>query len=235
VEPLPETNAALAELVSFDDPDVDSLLDDLGARARDIVPDLVGLSLSLTSEGLTFTLVSSGSAAAALDSAQYIDGGPCVEVAEGRSDALEATMDDPLDEEQWGLFARVGAAAGVASSLSMPIYRSGTRVGGVNLYASTADAFKGHQDELALVMGATAAEVVSNADLSFSTRLEAAAAPDLLRDRTDIDTAVGILAALRGTDVETARRHLTEAAARAGLAEPVVARILVLVHTRSLD
>ena len=46
-------------------------------------------------------------------------------------------------------------------------------------------------------MGTTAAEAVSNADLSFSTRLEAAAAPDRLRDRIAIDTAVGLLAALR--------------------------------------
>ncbi len=87
MEPLAETREALAELVSFDDPDVDELLQDLGERARGIVPQLVGLSLGLASEGLTFTIVASGTAAAALDAAQYLDGGPCVEVTEGRSDA----------------------------------------------------------------------------------------------------------------------------------------------------
>jgi GAF domain-containing protein len=230
MEPLPETRTALAEIVSFEGPDVDELLHRLGEKARAIVPELVGLSLGLSSEGLTFTLVASGSAVAAIDAAQYLDGGPCVEVTEGRSDLLEAVTDDPLDEERWGLYARVSAAAGVASSLSMPVYEEGRRVGGVNLYASTVDAFADHHDELAHLMGTTAAEAVSNADLSFSTRLEAAAAPGRLRERAIIDTAVGLLAALRHLDVETARRHLTEAAARAGLSEALVARVVVVVY-----
>jgi GAF domain-containing protein len=230
MEPLPETRAALAEIVSFHGPDVDELLRGLGERARAIVPELVGLSLGLTAEGLTFTLVASGSAAAAIDAAQYLDGGPCVEVTEGRSDLLDVAIDDPLDEERWGLYARVGAAAGVASSLSLPLNQEGRRVGGVNLYAATADAFADHHAELALLMGSSAAEAVSNADLSFSTRLEAAAAPSRLRDRAIIDTAVGLLAALRHLDLETARRHLTKAAARAGLSEALVARVVVVVH-----
>lgn len=235
MEPLAETREALAELVSFDDPDVDELLQDLGDRARGIVPELVGLSLGLASEGLTFTIVASGTASAALDAAQYLDGGPCVEVTEGRSELLDTTLGDPLDEERWSLYARVGAAAGVASSLSMPVFRDGRRVGGVNMYASTVDAFRGHHDDLALLMGTTAAEAVSDADLSFSTRLEAAAAPSQLRDRATIDTAIGLVAALRNSDLDTAQRLLVEAAARAGINEALVARVLVTVHARRPD
>ena len=230
MEPLPETQAALAEIISFDDLDVDELLDELGERARRIVPELVALSLGVLSEGLTFTLVASNTAAAALDATQYLDGGPCVEVTEGRSDSLQVETDSPLDEERWGLYARVGAAVGVASSLSLPLYRGGRLVGGVNLYASTVDAFSARHDALSTLMGSSPAEVVSNADLSFSTRLEAAAAPDRLRDRNFIDTAVGLLAALRDSDVDAARRLLTQAAARAGISEALIARVLVLVH-----
>jgi GAF domain-containing protein len=229
MEPLPETRAALAELVSFDEPDVDELLRDLGDRASEIVPDLVGLSLGLAAEGLTFTLIASGSAASAVDAAQYLDGGPCVEVSEGRSESVEVRTDDPLDEERWNLFARVSAAVGVASSLSLPLVRGGKRIGGVNLYASTSSAFAGHHEELADLLGSSAAEAVSNADLSFSTRLEAAAAPGRLRDRIDVDTAVGLIAAMSGAGFETARRRLTDAAARAGLTESMVARVVVLV------
>jgi GAF domain-containing protein len=229
VEPLPETSAALAELVSFDEPDVDELLRELGERTHAIVPEIVGLSLALLSEGLTFTLVASSSAAAVLDAAQYLDGGPCVEVAEGHGDVLETTTDDPLDEERWQLYATVGAAIGVASTLSLPVYRDGRRVGGVNLYASTADAFTGHHDELADLLGTQASEAVSNADLSFSTRLEAAAAPHRLRDRVQIDTAVGLLAGFHGYDVDSARRDLARVAGRAGLDETLVARVVVAV------
>src|SRR5688572_21890380 len=144
MEPLPETREALAEFVSLEEPDVDELLLGLGRDAERLVPELVGLSLGLVSEGLTFTLVASGQGIAAMDATQYLDGGPCVEVSEGRSDTLLARPDDPLDEERWELYSRMGAAAGVASSLSMPIYRRGRLIGGVNLYASTADAFSAH-------------------------------------------------------------------------------------------
>ncbi len=231
MEPLPETREALGEFVSLDDPDVDELLLGLGRDAERLIPELVGLSLGLVSEGLTFTLVASGPGVAALDAGQYLGGGPCVEVTEGRSEMLVARPDDPLDEERWGVYSRISAAAGVASSLSMPVYRSGRLIGGINLYASTADAFAGHQDQLAEALGARAGEAITNADLSFATRLDAAAAPGRLRDQADIDTAVGLLAAMRGTSLEAAGQRLTDAAARAGVDEAVVARVVVLVYT----
>ena len=65
MEPMPETLEALAELVSLDDPDVDELLAELGRSAHAIVPELVGLSLGLAHEGLTFTLLASNSGVAA--------------------------------------------------------------------------------------------------------------------------------------------------------------------------
>ena len=76
MEPLPETREALAELVSLEGPDVDELLVDLGRRAAVVVPDLVGLSLGLSREGVTFTLIASSAGTAAVDAAQYVDGGP---------------------------------------------------------------------------------------------------------------------------------------------------------------
>ena len=227
---MPETREALAEFVSLQGPDLDELLPDLGRRAQDIVPELVGLSLGLAHEGLTFTLVSSSGGAAVLDAAQYVDGGPCVEVTEGRMDMAEVDLADPLDEGRWQLFSRVGAAAGVASSLSLPAYHDGVLVGGVNLYASTPEAFTGRHDALARALGAQAADAVTNADLSFSTRLDAAAAPQLLRDRVDIDTATGLIAARSGVELDAARGLLHQAAARAGVPVAMVARVLVLVH-----
>jgi GAF domain-containing protein len=137
VEPLPETREALAELVTLDGPDVDDVLRDLGQRAAGVVPDLVGLSLGLSREGVTFTLVASSAGVAVVDAAQYIDGGPCVDVTEGRASVLEVDTQDPLDEERWRIFAGMGAAAGVASSLSLPVYREGHLVGGLNLYAAS--------------------------------------------------------------------------------------------------
>ena len=85
MEPMPETREALAEFVTLDDPDVDELLAELGRSAHAIVPDLVGLSLGLAHEGLTFTLAGLQQWRGGIDAAQYVDGGPCVEVTEGRT------------------------------------------------------------------------------------------------------------------------------------------------------
>jgi GAF domain-containing protein len=228
MEPLPETREALAEYVSLDSPDIDDLIRELAQHAGELVPDLVGLSIGLDREGLTFTLVATGDGTALLDAAQYIDGGPCVEVTEGRAPALETDTDDPLDEERWRLYAEVGAAAGVRSSLSLPIYRDDRLMGGLNLYAGSPGAFHGHQAELAALVSASTAEAVSNADLSFSSRSKAQAAPGILRERLEVETAVGLLAGLRGLGVAEAEQRLRDAALRAGVDEAAVARVLVL-------
>jgi len=230
MEPMPETREALAEFVTLDDPDVDELLAAMGRSAQAIVPDLVGLSLGLAHEGLTFTLLASNDGVASIDAVQYVDGGPCVEVTEGRLDSAVVDMADPLDEERWQLFSQVSAASGVASSLSLPVYRDDRLVGGVNLYAADSDSFAGREDQLVEALGGRAGEAVANADLTFSTRLDAAAAPQQMRDRIEIETATGLLAARSGADLEVAQRLLRDAAARAGVSAALVARVLVLVH-----
>jgi len=229
LRPLPETQAALDELSDFSDPDVAELLEDLGQRVRQIAPDTVGLSVGLVRDGLPFTLVSSDSRLSALDAAQYLDGGPCVEAVHTGNPAT-ANLGDPLDEDRWHLFARAGDLIGIGSTLSLPIYRNGLVVGGINLYGSTTTAFEGRHEQLAALLGARAAEAITNADLSFSTRLDAVAAPRILRDRALVDTAVGLVAAQRGLSVEEAHRHLISAAARAGVSETVVARVVLQIN-----
>ena len=228
---MPETREALQEFMSLEGPDIEDLLTELGQRATDIVPELIGLSLGLAEEGLTFTLQASTTGIAVLDAMQYVDGGPCVEVTEGRLDSAEVDLSDPLDEQQWQLFAQVSAAAGVASSLSLPIYHEGRLVGGVNLYAATANAFTDRRQELAEALGTQASQAVSNADLSFSTRLAAAEAPRRLKDSMDIETATGVVAGISRVSIDEAERLLYEAAARADVPPALVARILVIVHS----
>ena len=230
MEPMPETLEALAEFVSLDDPDVDELLAELGRSAHAIVPDLVGLSLGLAHEGLTFTLLASNSGVAS-DRRGSVRGRRPVcgghrgtdglgRGRHGRPDgrgALAALL--PGERGLWGRQQPVAA-----------VYRDDRLVGGVNLYASTRDSFAGRQEQLVEALGGRAGEAVANADLSFSTRLDAAAAPQQMRDRIEIETATGLLAARSGADLEVAQRLLREAAARAGVPLALVARVLVLVH-----
>ena len=102
LEPLPETREALAELVTIEDPEWDERMVELSRRARSLVPDLVGLSVTILHEGVTFTLVAPNGVVASLDASQYLDGGPCVQVAEALPEPVETNMDDLLDDpSEW--------------------------------------------------------------------------------------------------------------------------------------
>jgi GAF domain-containing protein len=235
LEPLPETNDALRSIGAWSEHD---LLDEMTLSARlveGVVPSVVGLSVSLVREDLTFTMVSSSPQIAALDGTQYAFGGPCVDAV--HEDATLAAGKDAsglLSEDRWATFARIGAAHGILSTLSMPVHTDGRVTGGVNFYASTSDAFDGHHDELAAIMGAWAPGAVRDADLEFSTRAAAERAPQRLEDRSVLDQATGVVMAERHVDEETARSVLADAASRAGVADVDVARAVIRpLQTRS--
>lgn len=230
MEPIPETEQALNELLSYGDTEAAIALVNMGERAKEIVPECVGLSLAMLKDGLTFTLVASGEEAALLDAVQYLDGGPCVADLE-RQETIDVNHADLMDENRWLMYAQASAAAGVASSLSLPILRNGQAAFGVNLYAATADAFNGRHEEIADALGAAAEDAVTNADLAFSTRQKAAEAPARLADMNDINVAVGIIAASQEVDLDTAQERLEEAAARAGITPGQAARALRHIRT----
>lgn len=231
MEPTPETEEAFDELGPdvFDDQLPAQLLD-MAARVRDIVPDCLGLSVCYLEEGLAFTLVATDHVTAVLDAAQYLAGGPCVEAAAtGR--VVQMDEDDLLDERSWQIFAEATAATDVRCSLSLPVVTGERVTGSVNLYAASPEAFTGHHQELAEIFGAWAPGAITNADLSFSSRLTAAATPQRLRDQALVDTAVGILAAYSDLDVTRAEQKLLDAAARAGVTDVQLAKALIELRT----
>ena len=229
LEPLPETHDALRSIGAWSEHD---LLDELTRAARlveKVVPTCVGMSVSLVQEGLTFTMVSSSRRIAALDGVQYAVGGPCVDAVEDDATLFGGHQSSGLlGEQRWAAFARAGAAHGILSTLSMPIHTDGQVTGGVNLYSSAPDAFDGHHEALAAIMGAWAPGAVRDADLEFSTRSAAREAPQHLEDRAVLDQAAGVVMAERGIDEDTARGVLAQAAGRAGVPEIEVARAVVL-------
>jgi len=231
MEPLPETREALAAIRTGDGEDLEAVLDGLGRTAQAIVPDLVGLSVGLVRDGLTFTLVASSAQVSGVDAAQYLEGGPCVwggDVDQARP--IAADLHDLLEGAEWELFARAGVAFGIASSLSLPIIDDGEVIGGINLYASTPGAFEGHHELLAARLGATAQGAIADADLSFESRRRAALTPVRIRDRNDVDTATGLLAARHHEPTIQAAERLASAAFRAGLSQAAAARVVLGLH-----
>ena len=126
MEPLPETRAALAELVSFDEPDVDDLLHDLGERASASCRSWSASPWGWRRRGSPSRWsppeqCGCRARRGAVPRWRPVRGGD----RRTQRHLEQSTTDDPLDEERWSLYARVGAAVGVASSLSLPIYREG--------------------------------------------------------------------------------------------------------------
>lgn len=228
LEPLPETRQALLSLGRWSEHDLTAQLVHQAELVEDIVPNLVGLSLALVRDGLTFTIAATGEHLRLLDAIQYAFGGPCVDAALHDSTVLSGDSDAGLlDEQRWVQFARVGAAHGVMSTLSMPIHASGLVVAGVNLYARTPNAFAGRERRLADLLGAWAPGAVHNADLTFSTRAEARDAPRVVQDNSAVDHATGVVMAAHGVDRAGARRIIADAARRAGQDSLTVARELL--------
>jgi len=227
LQPLPETLSVLQMLSTVPQahPDLVGVIQGLADRVVATVPDCVGLSLTYREHDLTFTYVRTTQLVAALDGVQYADEGPC-EVSSRTGD--EIVIGDLLDEHRWQLYAQSSAAAGVRSSLSLPIRHGDRVIGSVNCYGATPDAFAGQELDLARLFGAWVQEAVRNADLSMSTLKEARQAPAVLAEREVIDQAVGALASRRGISPEAARQRVADAAVRSGSSEAEIARAIVL-------
>lgn len=225
MEPIPETFEAVDEFGPFEP----GLLENLQGRAsqvREIVPECVGISLASREHGVSFTVVATDEEIAALDGAQYLDSGPCVESVKAEQ-VLEYTGDDFLEEASWQLFALSTAAAGISSTLTLPILTESEVVGSVNLYAATPDAFTGHHEPIAEIFNAWAPGAVANADLGFATRTTAEQAPQILADETRIQVALGALVNTQDLTLDAAREQLAQAARRAGVSEAVLAQQII--------
>jgi hypothetical protein len=229
VEPIPETLEALDEVQSYlDEGSLEQQLRTTVSRAERVAPGLVGVSLAFREHGLTFTLIATDEEIATLDAVQYVTSGPCVDAVDLGHGI--ATPDGLLSEQRWQQFARASAAAGVQSTLTLPVLEGDVVVSTVNLYGRAEDTFAGRHEALADVFGAWAPGAIANADLSFATRRTAEKAPTQLRDAAVVDEATGMLAAERGLSLEEARAQLHDAASRAGIPVHRLARVLVGLH-----
>lgn len=232
MEPLRETTEALRALDRFGDTHVAEELSRIGRDVLRVVPDLMGVSIGLVTEGLTFTLVASSDLALELDVPQYLDDGPCVR-AMSTGEAVATHVESLLDEDQWRLFARAASSFGIESTLSLPVLHEGSVIAGVNLYASSSDAFEGRHEILADICRAWAPGAVTNADLSFRSRLEAKRTPQRMRDRVVVDQATGMLAEASCIATDEAASRIEQAAARAGISEAQAAHTVILVLSSS--
>lgn len=215
MELLPQSREALDEYVTASIDDMEGLLRVIEGWAVRSVPDCVALSVTLLDEDLTFTLVDR----AATDAPR--DDGP-------RDEPRDEVH--PLDELDWADTARERAFGAIASTVSLPVVEHGRAVLNIDLYASTAYAFRDRIDGLVEALGAWQAGAITNADLGFETLRRAQQAPERLREQRLVDVAVGLVAARMAVTTDVAAVMLRESAERAGVSESeaaCVARVLL--------
>ena len=226
MEPIPETRQALERLGQYGDSALQDDLTDIAATVLAAAPGIVGFSLGLVREGVTFTYVATSETVASLDAVQFVDGGPCVD-AVGAGEPVLTDEQDLFDEQRWQCFAQASATAGVRSTLSLPILTGETVTAGINVYGAGSDTFSGHEQRLAEIFGAWVPGAVHNADLSFTTRTRATETPARIEDLDTLSRAAGILAAQQGISPREADAKLHDAADRAGVSVVAVARLIV--------
>lgn len=221
MEPIPESTRADDWFGPFllDDEDLLPRLRGLGVRLVELVPECVGLSVSMLEHDVTFTVASSNPDVLLLDAVQYADDGPCLAAIE---EATTVPWSGEDAEQRWHTFAAASASAGVASTLSLPIVRETQVVGGFNLYAATPHAFDGHHEEVADLLGGWAEGATTNADLGFTTRDLAREAPQRLHDQVRLSVAAALLSEAVVCDHADAVDRLRRAALRATLPLPTV-------------
>lgn len=228
LHPLSETREALQRIGQGSDRDLTAELVRQGELVEDVVPNLVGMSLALVRDGLTFTIAATREHLALLEAIQHAFGGPFVDDALKDSTVTGGDGDAGLfDEQRWADLARAGAAPGVLSTLFLPVHVDGRVVGGVNLYAATPNAFAGREHQVADILGAWVHGAVHNADLSFSTRAAARRALEVLDDLTVLAQATGAVMAAHRVDESGARQVIADAGRTAGLDDAAAARELI--------
>lgn len=217
MELLPQSKEALDEYVTPSVDDVEGLLRVIEGWAVRTVPECVALSVTLLDDDLTFTLV---------------DTDARTQAAAGEADrgSDDQEPDFALDEQGWADMARQRAFSGIASTVCLPVVEEGRAVLNIDLYASTAHAFRDRIDGLVAALGAWQAGAVTNADLGFESLRRAEAAPERLREQRLVDVAVGLVAARVGVTTDDASGLLNHAAEHAGVTESqaaTVARVLL--------
>jgi hypothetical protein len=193
-----------------DDPTVGGLLTSVES-AIGVVPQVVGLSITLLREDSPFTLTAVAPESRLLDAVQYLDDdGPCVDAASSES---VVGVPDMAEERRWRLFALAAAREGVHSSLSLPLYSAGLVVGALNLYGAQPHTFSDEtMHRLTEALRATTDSGAGMPPYPAAITVDAAHAAD-----PAVEQAVGIIMELFGGPPDDARDRLIRAAERAGI------------------
>jgi len=172
---------------------MESLLQEVAALAKAVMPGNPEASVTLVVKGRPTTVVSTGQLAVDLDENQYEHGyGPCLHAA--RTGELTEIADTRTDD-RWPDYLPGAVERGILSSLSVPltIDEDGQVSGALNVYAREPHAFDEDSRSVATRFGPYATAATGNLYAYQSTRDLANNLQVALESRAVIDQAKGVL------------------------------------------
>ncbi|MFG1921916.1 GAF and ANTAR domain-containing protein [Cryptosporangium sp. NPDC048952] len=198
--------AELSRIVLADTP-LDQVLLRVAEVARDAVPRVSGVSVTLLVNDRPTTAAFTADLARELDERQYRQGhGPCLDAARGGETLI---VDDMRSEPRWPVYAPQAAERGVFSSISSPLPVQEHVVGALNMYSSEKGAFDDEAAGVAALVADYAAVAVANAHLYATTSELAEGMRSAMESRAVIEQAKGILIAEHKCSAEEAFAQLT--------------------------
>jgi GAF domain-containing protein len=209
-DPVARSIASLALYFIGDGTLRSTLTDVTHLTCEALAADMAGITMLV--DGRPATGVFTEESAAEIDTWQYESAGrgPCID-AFHRQEVFRIT--DTSTDDRWPQFAAGALSHGVRSTLSLPLTRTGTPLGAVNVYSYTPGHFP--EDTTAAEMLAIQAGIVlANAhayqeSCDLNENLNQA-----LTSRRTIDYAIGLLMSVGGRSPEEAFQVLVRASQR---------------------
>jgi GAF domain-containing protein len=182
--------AALGTIVLGAQP-LPQILEQVVHLAKQVLPPTLEASITLVDGHGPHTVAFTGEPALALGERQYEnESGPCLQAA---AEGQTIVITDTGREGRWPQYAAAAVAAGVASSLSVPLPIRQQVTGALNFYGAKLDAFDAEMIDLAETFAGHAAVAVTNAHLYESTARLAEQMQQAMTTRAVIEQAKGIL------------------------------------------
>ena len=197
---------------------LEEVLDRLARAACTAIPGVDFAGVSIARRTGVQTMAATDPIVEEADQLQYqLREGPCLDAMAGQQLAV---VRDMRADQRWPRFAPRAVELGVLSQMGIEIFRQGSTVGGLNLYATQPGAFDDSTEHAAVIFAAHAAIALDKA-MTVTTLTEA------LRSRQLIGQAVGILMHRHTIDEHAAFRYLVRVSQNSNVRLRDIAQTLV--------
>lgn len=228
-EPLARSLAALSRFF-VGEGTLQDTLQRVAVHAQQALPAAAMTGITMLVDGRARTAVFTDESAAEIDSAQYETGiGPCLD---SFRHGKVFRIDDTTKDDRWPPFTEAAAAAGVRSTLSIPLVANHEGLGALNFYSRTPNGFAEEDEEVGAQFGVQAAIVLANTQAYWDAHLLSQNLATAMQSRAVIEQAKGMLMGAQRCTADEAFQILVRASQRENrklreVAEEIVTRAQV--------